>query len=242
MKGLFPYKNTGYLLITVFLFSCGGDSGGGDDVNSTPDPDPIVAPSATTLVFPDDDSECTEGEIISDTQSRVLFQWNASQNTDSYQVNLKNLNTNSVALTNSNTNEAEITLLRGVPYEWFVVSRANGTTQTASSPVWRFYNAGPGISSFAPFPAEAIAPTRGATIPATASVALQWFATDIDEDISTYNLYFGTENPPELLEEGLTDTSFEVVVASGLTYFWQIETVDSAGNRSLSELFNFQVE
>ena len=220
--------------------SCGGGGEGGGDPD--PEPIPVPAPSAATLVFPADNTECNEGEILSDTQSRVLFQWNASQNTDSYQVNLINLNTNSTALTNSTTNEAEITLLRGVPYEWFVVSRANGTNETATSAAWRFYNAGPGITNYAPFPAEAVSPGRGATISTTSTVTLEWTGNDIDNDLASYNLYFGTADPPALLETGITTTSFEVSVASGLTYYWQVETVDSAGNQTLSELFNFRVE
>ena len=220
--------------------SCGGSGEGGGDPD--PEPIPVPAPSAATLVFPADNTECNEGEILSDTQSRVLFQWNASQNTDSYQVNLINLNTNSTALTNSTTNEAEITLLRGVPYEWFVVSRANGTNETATSAAWRFYNAGAGITNYAPFPAEAVSPGRGATISTASTVTLEWTGNDIDNDIVSYNLYFGTADPPALLETGITTTSFEVSVASGLTYYWQVETVDSAGNQTLSELFNFRVE
>ena len=225
--------------VLAFTASCGG-SGDGDDPD--PQPTPVPAPSAATLVFPADNSECNEGEILSDTQSRVLFQWNASPNTDSYQVNLTNLNTNSTALTNSITNEAEITLLRGVPYEWFVVSRANGTNETASSAVWRFYNAGPGITNYAPFPAEAVNPGRGAAISTTTSVTLEWTGKDIDNDIESYNLYFSSAEPPALLEPGITGTTFEVSVISGQTYYWQIETVDSAGNQTLSELFNFRVE
>ena len=227
-------------LVLALASSCGGGGDGGGDPD--PQPTPVPAPSAATLVFPADNTECNEGEILSDTQSRVLFQWNASPNTDSYQVNLTNLNTNSTALTNSTANEAEITLLRGVPYEWFVVSRANGTSETASSAVWRFYNAGPGITNYAPFPAEAVSPGRGATISTTTLVTLEWNGNDIDNDIDSYNLYFGSDNPPALLESGITDTSFEVSVTSGQTYYWQVETVDSAGNQTLSELFNFRVE
>lgn len=226
--------------VLAFATSCGGDGDGGG--NPDPEPTPVPVPSAATLVFPADNSECNEGEILSETQSRVLFQWNASQNTDSYQVNLTNLNTNTTALTNSTTNEAEINLLRGVPYEWFVISRANGTNETASSPVWRFYNAGPGITNYAPFPAEALNPGRGATLSSTATVTLEWSGNDIDDDIESYNLYFGSANPPALLESGITETSFEVSVTSGQTYYWQVETVDSAGNQTLSELFNFRVE
>ena len=232
MKGTF-LRHTLLLAGLTLWVSCGG----GD---SEPEPDPI--PSAATLIFPENNTECNEGTILSDTQSSVLFQWNASPNTDSYQVNLRNLNTGATSLASSATNEAEITIQRGTPYEWFVVSRANGSPETASSAVWRFFNSGPGIENFAPFPAEAVAPTRGATIPSAASVELVWSASDVDNDIRSYDLYFATANPPGLLEEGLQDPSYEVEIASGRVYYWKVETVDATGNRTISELFNFQVQ
>ena len=80
------------MLIGMFLISCGGGGSGSSD--NGPDPVPVPAPLAATLIFPDNNTECNEGEVVNDTQSRVTFQWNASQNTDSYEVNLKNLNTN----------------------------------------------------------------------------------------------------------------------------------------------------
>ncbi|MGB5189719.1 hypothetical protein [Robiginitalea sp.] len=225
----------------ILLLSCGGGSdGNGEDDGGNPDP--IPAPSATTLIFPDNNEECTEGEVINPTQSRVVFEWNDSQNTDSYQVSLRNLNTGATALTSSTESTAPIILLRGVPYEWFVVSRANGTTETATSPTWRFYNAGPGISNYAPFPAQAIAPTRGATLSATFSVDLEWSGSDVDDDISSYTVSFGTENPPPVLESGITGTSLQADVQSGNTYFWQVATEDTAGNITSSEVFVFRVE
>jgi hypothetical protein len=224
------------------LASCSGGGDGDTTAEPRSEPEPVQVPSAASLIFPTNNSECNEGEIISNSQSRVLFQWNASRNTDNYQVNLTNLNTNSTSRIPSREPEAEITLLRGVPYEWFVVSLANGTNETASSPVWRFYNAGPGISNYAPFPAVALAPSRGATIPAAESVTLEWAASDIDDDISSYDLYFGTEDPPALLQEGLVETSFEAVITSGQTYYWEVETIDEAGNRTRSERFNFRVD
>ena len=226
---------------TIILLSCGGGDGvGGDDGGG--DPNPIPAPLATTLIFPDNNEECTEGEVINPTQSRVVFEWNDSQNTDSYQVNLRNLNTGSSSLTSSTESSTPIILLRGVPYEWFVVSRANGTTETATSPTWRFFNAGPGISNYAPFPAQAVTPTRGATLSATSSVVLEWSGSDVDNDISNYTVSFGTENPPPALESEITGTSLEVDVQSGNTYFWQVATEDTAGNVTNSEVFVFRVE
>lgn len=222
---------------TLFLLSCGGD-GNGDGG----DPDPVPAPTATSLIFPDNNSECTEGEIISPTQSRVLFQWNASQNTDSYQINLRNLNSGTTSVTSSTEAASPVLLIRGVPYEWFVVSRANGTSETANSPTWRFYNAGPGISNYAPFPAQALAPTRGATLDATSSVVLEWSGSDVDNDISSYAVSFGTENPPPVIETGITATSLETAVQSGNTYYWQVATTDEAENVTNSEVFVFRID
>ncbi|MDM9631602.1 hypothetical protein [Robiginitalea aurantiaca] len=226
--------------ITFLFLSCGGDSNGGGDGGG--DPDPIPAPSATSLVFPDNNSECTEGDVISPTQSQVVFQWNASQNTDSYQINLRNLNSGTTSVTSSTGTSSPVLLLRGVPYEWFVVSRANGTSETASSPTWRFFNAGPGISNYAPFPAQAVAPTRGATLSTTPTVVLEWSGADVDNDISRYTISFGTENPPPLLETGITGSTLETNVQSGNTYYWQVATIDSAENVTNSEVFVFRVE
>ncbi len=227
---------------TIVLLSCGGGSDGNGGGDGGGNPDPVPAPSATTLIFPDNNEECTEGEVINPTQSRIVFEWNDSQNTDSYQVNLRNLNTGASSLTSSTESSTPIVLLRGVPYEWFVVSRANGTTETASSPTWRFYNAGLGISNYAPFPAQAIAPTRGATLSATTSVVLEWSGSDVDNDISSYTVSFGSENPPPVLESGITGTTLETDVQSGNTYFWKVATEDTAGNVTSSEVFVFRVD
>ncbi|MCO5725931.1 hypothetical protein [Robiginitalea marina] len=241
MKGTAHITRSLALAALALSTACGGGDSGG---NPEPEPQPLPEPrpTAATLVFPENDSECTEGAIVNDNQSRVTFQWNASQDTDSYQVNLRNLNTGSTALATSNTNAVDITLLRGVPYEWFVVSRANGTTETASSAVWQFYNAGPGITNYAPFPAQAIAPTRGSTVTASPVIRLEWSGSDVDDDIASYTVYFGAQDPPPSLAEGLTTTSFETALAGAGTYFWQVETLDEAGNRTQSELFVFRVE
>jgi hypothetical protein len=220
--------------------SCGGSGDGGGDPELQPTP--VPAPSAATLVFPENNSECNEGEIISETQSRVLFQWNASPNTDSYQVNLINLNTNSTALTNSSTNEAELTLLRGVPYEWFVVSRANGTSETATSAVWRFYNAGAGISSYAPFPAEALFPVRGSELAEAGMISLQWEGSDVDEDIVVYEVYIDAgEEAPQTLLISTAESIAEFETTAGTTYTWQVVTIDATGNSTESELFQFKI-
>ena len=228
-------------VLTLFLLTaCGGNSSSTDDA-----PPPVVAaPSAATLVFPEDNTECNEGVIseTDETKSAVTFQWNASENTDTYEVNLRNINTNTTTKTNSSSEGATITIDRGTPYEWFVISKANGTNETASSAKAKFYNQGPGIENYAPFPAEAINPARGSTIASAATVNLQWATSDIDDDIVGYAVFFGTETDPTT-EIGTTEESnLNTAIASGETYYWRIVTTDSQNNTSTSEIFEFAVE
>lgn len=219
------------------LMACSGGDGGGD-----PQPQPVPSPQAATLIFPDNNSTCFEGEIISATQSRVTFRWNESQHTDSYQLVVRNLNTNAESTQNPGTNEATLTLPRGMPFQWYVISRAAGTNQTATSATWRFYNEGPGITNYAPFPAEAVYPERGALISASGSLTLEWAGTDVDGDIAGYEVFLGT-TPEADAPAGATAQPFlEVSVSAGQTYYWKVVTRDAGGNSSESEIFEFRVQ
>lgn len=229
------------ILMMALLAACGGGDSGGED----PDPEPQPRqqpPTAASLVFPENNRPCTEGVVISATRSRITFQWNASQNTDSYQVVLRDLNTNEEVTATANTNEAAVTVNRGTPYEWYVVSRANGINQTAQSTTWRFYNEGPGFENYAPFPARAIFPQRGSHINASGTVLLQWEGADADDDISGYEVFFGTD-PADLPTAGSTvETELEVPISPGTPYYWVVRTTDLQGNATDSELFEFLVQ
>ena len=239
LKHFFP------LLTSALVIACsssGGDDG--PDPISNPDPDPVVPPSAATLIFPENNTECNTGEIVSETLSNVTFEWNASQNTDTYEVTITNLNTNSASNYTTSATETTIQIARGTPFEWFVVSTANGTNATATSATWRFYNEGPGVTNYAPFPAEAIHPARGMNLPnTTTSVTLEWEASDVDNDISSYEVFFGTEeNPTTSLGVTTSNSLADVSVSSGTTYYWVVVVNDSAGNSSNSEVFEFRVQ
>ncbi|PIF01149.1 MAG: hypothetical protein CR994_03165 [Maribacter sp.] len=219
-------------ILIGILISCGG---GGDDSPVT-----VTPPNAATLVFPENNTECLEGTIISNTESNVTFLWNASENTDSYTVNLRNLDTNTSLSLNAGTNELETTLLRGTPYSWSVTSKANGTNETAESNLWKFYNAGPAIENYAPFPAEVVQPTMGSSIDA-GGITLSWKGSDVDNDIDSYDLYIDENNPPSTLLENTTANSLDFEAVSGKVYYWKVVTNDSAGNTSNSEIFQFKV-
>ncbi|MEM9001796.1 MAG: hypothetical protein AAGB24_16170 [Bacteroidota bacterium] len=241
----FPYL---ILTIALFVFACSSSDDGGDlePMGGGDDDDPVImAPNAATLVFPEDDTECNEGVVNpnDNTKSTVTFEWNAATNADSYTVSLRNLNTNTTINSNSSTNEAAIIIDRGTPYEWFVISRAQGTTETANSPTWRFYNEGPGIENYAPFPAEAVNPQRGQNFAASTTVVfLQWDASDIDGDIVGYEVFLDTnDDPTTSLGTTTENTLADITVSSGTVYYWKVSTTDSQANTSMSEVFSFRV-
>ena len=232
------------LVLLGFIAACSGGSGDptdndpqtDDEVNLVPDP------SAATLIFPDNNQECNEGEIVDDQSSTVTFQWNSSQNTDNYTITLRNLDSGSSFNTSSTTTQAPITIDRGTPYEWYVVSRANGTNATAQSPTWRFYNEGPGIQNYAPFPAQVVSPAQGANLSNVTAVTLRWEGSDVDDDIVDYEVFFGTDSTSlESLEITTESVLEDVAVSPGMVYFWKVNIRDSQSNVSGSELFQFRV-
>ena len=221
----------------AFLTACGGGDGGED-----PQPREVPPPQAATLIFPENNTTCFEGEVLSPTQSRLTFRWNESENTDSYQLFVRNLSTNIELTQNPSTNEATLTLPRGTPFQWYVVSKSASINQTATSATWRFYNEGPGIANYAPFPAEAVFPERGAYISAPGPLTLEWDGADADDDISEYEVFFGTA-PEANTSVGTTASMFlDVTVSAGQTYYWKVLTRDTAGNSSESEIFEFRVQ
>ena len=225
-------------MISVLMVTLTACPGGKDD----PKPDETGEPGSVNLVFPENNTECTEGVVINDTESTVIFQWQAAQNVDSYEVNLTNLETGSAGTANSDTNELGIVLDRGVPYEWFVISKKNGSNEAPKSATWRFYNQGPGVENYAPFPAEAVNPTSGQTVTTPGTISLEWRGSDVDNDIVEYEVLFGTDANPTAILGTTAQTTIEATIASGQTYYWRVITKDGAGNTSQSEVFEFQVQ
>jgi len=221
-------------ILSVFNISCGGGSKDTDDM-------PVAAPAKATLVFPEANSECNEGTNITDTQSTVLFNWSDAENTTNYQVFVKNLDTNTTENFTSSISEKSITINRGTPYSWYVVSKNTGT-ETAQSSTFKFYNAGRPTTSHSPFPAELVSPNMGANLATTTSVTLQWKGSDVDNDIDNYTILTGTTKPPTNSEGETTSESIDFTVTADTVYYWQVVTKDTQGNISNSEIFEFKVK
>lgn len=225
-------------LALFFLVACSSS-----DSPAPPEPPvEVTPPSAATLVFPEENSECTEGANLTSTESTILFNWNDAENADSYQIFVKNLETQSTTNYTSNISEKSITILRGTSYSWYVVSK-NTSSTTANSSIWKFYNAGEAVSSHAPFPADIISPVYDKTFDiSTTNVTLEWSGDDIDDDIKEYTVLFGTSTVPQTEQNTITTNTLSVRVESGNSYYWRIITKDKENNSSESPIFKFNIK
>ena len=236
------YKKINHALLLFSLclfFTC---SKGGDDAEppTKPPTAEVNDPTAATLVFPIANSECTEGTNVTATESTILFQWNKGNHKTSYNLQLKDLKAGTTTSYSTVENSYSIKLKRGNPYAWSIISRSNKTSVTASTSTWKFFNAGEGVSSYAPFPADAVSPVLGESV-TNGAITLEWDGNDIDNDIESYNIYFGETTSPVEYKTDVTVTTVEnVVVEAGKTYYWSVSTKDEQGNISNSDVFSFK--
>jgi len=226
-------KNYCLIFIIVLLAGCTSDV-------FTPQP---LLPVKAALTFPAKDAICTTGTVLSATQSNITFTWNTAANTTSYDFTLKNLITAAIITQTTTNTQLTVNLLRNTPYSWYVTSKSTKTNETAQSEVWKFYNSGPATVSYPPFPADIISPVMGQNINATnGKINLTWAGNDVDNDITSYEVYFGDTTIPPLLQANLTTPVLNNVnVVPGKTYYWKIVTKDAAGNMSTSSLSQFSI-
>ncbi|WP_143306167.1 fibronectin type III domain-containing protein [Chitinophaga vietnamensis] len=205
--------------------------------------DDPLPPGKATLIFPAQNAACTNGVVISNTQSAIVFSWNASSNTDSYELHIKNLLTRDSISQTITTNRDSVVLLRNTPYSWYVVAKSGKTSAFTASDTWKFYNAGPGTTSYAPFPAAITAPSFGQSLTATGGqISLTWTGSAVDKNITGYDVYFDTNATPALYKSNVTDMFLNnVPVTSNTTYYWKVVTHDANGNTSDSGTFQFKV-
>ena len=73
-------------------------------------------PAKATLSFPENNKDCNEGTIVSDTQSEVTFRWNTPANADSFTLKINNLDSGTSQSVTSNTNEAIVSIQRAAAF------------------------------------------------------------------------------------------------------------------------------
>lgn len=201
------------------------------------------APEKVELIAPAKNSECTPVQGDGENSSIVRFNWKAADHTEDYELQVTNLNTGTVQSKNTSSTIETLSLTKGMPFSWVVVSKNSETTTSTSSDSWLFYNPGSEISHV-PFPAELTFPVQGSTAfkDVNNEVSLKWSGKDLDDDIESYGIYFSTENPPTTLlkstDAGVNELKIEVT--SDEVYFWKVVTTDEEGNSSVSSISEFK--
>ena len=228
---------TSIYLLSLIMISCGGggDENGGGGNGGPVDPPPTPQkPQKAVLSKPENNTECLEVDA-------VKFEWNTAQNTNSYTLNVKNLiDINKVYTVTTTSTSAEITLEKGLPYSWQIIS-TNSTSFVAESDKWKFYLSGEPLKNHAPFPAEIVAPSPGASVN-TGSVQLSWTFSDIDSnDTHSFDLYIDKEDASTLLARNWGATKRTISITDPGTYYWRIVTKDNHGASSDSGISSFIV-
>jgi len=193
-----------------------------------------VDPAAANLSKPANNTQCLEVD-------KVKFEWNKSDNTDSYTITIIDLISSTTVTQNTSTNTVEITLPKGRPYSWQITSKNKSTSKTAKSEVWKFYLSGAADSNHAPFPAEIIAPKNETTVSA-GSIELSWKVSDVDVgDTHKFDVKLDKTNATTVICTDQADTKKTVTLTAGV-YYWRVVAKDNNGNHSESGVYKFTVQ
>ena len=215
-------------------------------LNSCTPEEPVPAnPSAPNLISPSNDETCLDGTSINDIQSNVEFRWSSAANTISYELVITNLLTQSSQRFPTTSNQSTIALSKSEPYKWSVKSFGEAGSVPSESIQWKFYLAGDAIVNYAPFPAELISPQSGANITPDINnlVTLIWNASDVDGDLSQFEIYLDESDASTLnttLEYQSGEERIEVEVKNNTTYYWKIIAIDNNKNQSSSGVYAFR--
>jgi len=183
--------------------------------------DPIPDPEQTVLILPEDNTSCLYVSQSSSTAS-VDFSWQEAQFTDEYLVVVKNLTTEEETTSRTLNTSIRLTLTRGVPYQWKVVTVSELSSVETSSRSFSFYLEAQQQRNYCQY-------------------NFSWQGEDLDNDLSHYTISIGAS--PDVLNEIATDitvSSHNASLNAGEVYFWQIISYDENGNNTKSLINRFE--
>lgn len=227
--------NLRIFLILILIIGCSKDS--------IPDPSPAV------LLAPKNGDNCETAIPINLTESKVNFSWIKSENTDEYELVIKNSTKNTVytkELADSDTENENIyideVLLNGDTYSWYVISKSINSPVSTQSEVWQFYLEGNVEPDYIPQPSNLIYPENESILSLDISDVIQfiWSSKDEDNNIDYYHFYLGQEIDNVLkIGDEIKQTSYEQKLEINKTYYWKVVTFDIQGNSSDSAINKF---
>ena len=228
-------KNFIYLsIIGLLTISCGG----GDDNSETEVKN--TAPTVPVLNLPVNNKLCVD--------NIVSFEWDKSTDTNNeditYKIEIAEDNQFAQIIETAegtSTDLQDIELEKNTAYYWRIKATDNEGLSSDYSPVYKFYTAGDAEVNHLPFLPELTAPEINSVL-STTTATLKWNATDADaDDILSYEVYFGTANPPnEKISENNITNSEDVILEPAKEYFWKVVVKDNKGGETIGQIWRFK--
>jgi hypothetical protein len=226
-----------YLSLIGFLaLSCGG---GKNDATPTPVTPKNVAPAIPKLVAPTDNKLCVD--------NAVGFQWNIATdvNNDAVVYQMQVAKDQSFTQIVKTLDGAAVTQLVGLDkntaYYWRVKATDSKGLSSDYSTVYKFYTQGDAVVNHLPFAPDLVSPVLNSVLTAT-TATLSWSATDVDTtDKLTYDVYFGTSNPPTTkVGDNQATNTLDVAIVASTEYFWKVVVKDNKGGETVGQIWKFK--
>ncbi len=126
------------------------------------------------------------------------------------------------------------TLAYNISYYWKIVAHDDHSNFTEGT-IWSFST----IANQPPSSPSDPMPIDGA-VNQPIDTTLSWTCSDPENNPITYNIYFGTDNPPSLVLSGQSETTFNPgTIAYNISYYWKIVAHDDHSNFTEGTIWNF---
>lgn len=226
-----------YIIISLILISCSGEEAldPTDDITGKPI---NKAPSPPKLKFPQNDQACT--------YSTMTFEWESSTDPEGtnvsyeFEVSEKQDFVELYETVNTNNTFVSLDLEKGSTYYWRVLSLDAEGNKSDHFEIRSFFTEPSLTYNSIPQNPNSEKPLNNTTVDKSLT-ELEWASIDQDGDTLAYDVYFGTTNPPLLVQENLEETSFEVGLSEATTYYWQIIAKDTRGAKAIGPIWKFNV-
>jgi|GEM_PF-631705 len=142
-----------------------------------------------------------------------------------------------IATGQSETTYEPGTLQYNTTYFWKIIAHDDLGNST-EGPVWSFVTEP--LVNQAPNPPTTPSPEDGATNQTIEGTSLSWTCSDPESDPLTYDVYFGTENPPAQVATGQSESTYDPgTLAYNTQYFWKVVAYDDQGNSTEGSVWSF---